>query len=91
MTLELVREKYKEKLSDNNLNANDKRILNLIGDLLKDNMCFIKINIDLSLSMLLFLGYEKDEAKKVYTQLINEAKQQLTGKYTLFPQEDIKE
>lgn len=58
-------------------------MLNLINDLLKDDMCFIKINIDLALNMLQFLGYEKDETKEIYIKLVHEASEHLEGKYRL--------
>ena len=83
MTIELVRQKYNEKLSESNLGDEDKEMLNLIGDLLKDDMCFLKIKIDLALSILLFLGYEKKEAKEIYIKLISETRQKLNGKYRL--------
>ena len=83
MTIELVRQKYNEKLSESNLGDEDKEMLNLIGDLLKDDMCFLKIKIDLALSILLFLGYEKNEAKEIYIKLISETRQKLNGKYRL--------
>ena len=83
MTIDIIREKYREKLSTNNLDANDKEMLKLMGNLLKDDMCFIKININLALNILSFIGYEKKEVKEIYVKLINEAKQKLDGKYRL--------
>ena len=83
MTIDSVREKYNIKIQDNNLNDEDKEMLNLIGDLLKDDMCFLKIKIDLALNILLFLGYEKKEAKEIYIKLISETRQKLNGKYRL--------
>ena len=83
MTIDIIREKYREKLSTNNLDANDKEMLKLIGNLLKDDMCFIKININLALNILSFIGYEKKKVKEIYVKLISEAKQKLDGKYTL--------
>ena len=83
MTIDIIREKYREKLSTNNLDANDKEMLKLIGNLLKDDMCFIKININLALNILSFIGYEKEEVKEIYLKLISEAKQKLDGKYRL--------
>ena len=83
MTIELVRKKYSEKILSKDLSTNDKKMLDLVGDLLKDDMCFLKIKIDLALSILIFLGYEKAETKEIYIKLINEAKEQLDGKYRL--------
>ena len=83
MTIELVRQKYNEKLSESNLGDEDKQMLDLIGDLFKDDMCFLKIKIDLALNILLFLGYEKKEAKEIYIKLISETRQKLNGKYRL--------
>ena len=38
---------------------------------LEDNMCFFKVDINLSISILLYLGIPEDKVKDVYFQLIS--------------------
>lgn len=54
------------------LKENDVRKYSLIESILKDDMCFFKMSIETSYSILTDLGYNKEELKKVYLKLINE-------------------
>ena len=64
-------------------NNEELKALYLIEQMLDNEACFLKINIKLGLNMLLFIGYGKEDAKKVYSQLINESRQLLKGKYQI--------
>jgi len=79
MIIEKVRVAYNSKKLS--AKADEIEILELIGKLLKDDACFLKIDIQLALKMLLFLGYDKEKAKEIYAILITESMQLLNGKY----------
>ena len=58
-------EKYKSLNDKENL---EKQVV--INHLLENDDCFKMINIELALSILLDLGFEKDEAIEAYNKLI---------------------
>ena len=45
--------------------------INNILSFLSDDMCFFKVDINISIPILLYLGVKEDEVKDVYFQLIS--------------------
>lgn len=80
--LEKVRNKFKSK--EEILKNKNSETTNLIGELLNDDACFLKINLDLALSILTFIGYPEEEAKDIYIKLMSESTNNAKGKYKLF-------
>lgn len=58
----------------------DIKILDIIEDLLRDRCCFLKIDIETSLKILIYLGYSRDEAGDMYAKLVRKA---WIGEYTI--------
>ena len=58
----------KEELIKNNENLSK---INNILMFLEDDMCFFKVNINISIPILLYLGISEDSVKDIYFQLIS--------------------
>lgn len=86
--LDQIRQKSKEKreyLTDtNSLTENQLKILNLIDDLLSDDLCFLKLDVTMAVVILVYIGYPKEQAKQMYPDLVQAARQKAKGKYILF-------
>lgn len=80
---------YSEYLSNNSNfdNEEEKEMLELIKDLIKDDNCFYKIDMNLALNILVSIGYTKEDSIKIYKELLNESRQRLNGKYILISSE----
>ena len=62
----------------------DDKILKTINDLIFDDFCFIKIDIELAFQILTFLDYSKEDTQKLYMELVNSSTSLLhKGRYTL--------
>lgn len=80
----MVIEKVKTSLGIKKQSVTDDEEAELIAimeDLLKDNACFLKLNMGTALNMLSYIGYSRKEAKEVYICLMRESCQLLKGKY----------
>ena len=64
-------------------NNGDLEKAELIKDLIADDGCFSKIDINLAMNILTFIGYNEEEKKELYPKLLNEALESFKGKYTL--------
>ncbi len=82
MIIDEIRKKFDENKKI--LIRKNSEITLLIGELLSDEACFLKININLALQMLSFIGYTKEESKDIYIELIKECSENINGKYKLF-------
>lgn len=49
----------------------DKEKYQIIDKILKDDLCFFKMDIDTSISILLDLGFNESDAKELYKELID--------------------
>ncbi len=81
-----VRRRYREKEHElsNSGTEKDKEILKIIKDLIFDDLCYIKLDIEIGLQILAFLGYSKEEAKNMYAELTTSAFNLLNkGRYTI--------
>ena len=81
-----VRRRVREKTAEIKHCASEKddKILKIINDLIFDDFCFIKIDIELAFQILSFLGYSKKDAQKLYLELVNSSTSLLhKGRYTL--------
>ena len=81
-----VRRRYREKEHElsNSGTEKDKEILKIMKDLIFDDLCYIKLDIELGLQILAFLGYSKEEAKNMYAELTTSAYTSLNkGRYTI--------
>jgi len=89
MVIDKIRYKANEKYllyivnNIEQIDDEDKEMFILINDLLKDDNCFLKIDMRLAINMLIAIGYTKEEAKLLYVDLIKESKKNLNGKYIL--------
>jgi len=93
MTMEKVRlkakERYEKFLLNKKIDDKQKKNLEDIIKFLEDDSCFVKININFALIILISIGYTKDEAKDLYIKLIKEGKKSLKGKYNLINPQDL--
>ena len=48
----------------------DKKILEIINELVFDDFCYIKLDIKLAFQTRYFLGYSKKEAQDLYIELV---------------------
>lgn len=64
--LELLEVKKKQELTEE-----DKKKVEFLDKLFKDEGCFFKLDIDISLNILEFLGLEEEQAKTMYFDLIS--------------------
>lgn len=81
-----VRRRYRKKeLELSNFGTGkDEEILKIVKDLIFDDLCYIKLDIELGLQILSILGYSKEEAKKIYAELTTSAYTLLNkGRYTI--------
>jgi hypothetical protein len=62
--LEIIRNKAEKLNNESNYKYQS------IVDLLKDDKCFMKLDTNTSISILLSLGYNDIQAKKIYLELI---------------------
>ena len=58
--------KERMELKDENFNK-----YSLINDILKNDNCFIELDIDTAVSILRDLGYEYADAIQIYTYMVN--------------------
>ena len=56
------------------------KIIEIVEDLLQDRCCFLKIDIETSIKILMFLGYSMDDAGDMYAKLVRKA---WVGEYTI--------
>ena len=61
--------KCKMLLQDENIDKNNIKKLKLIERMLEVPDCFKHMSIDVAISVLIDLGYTKDEAKNIYIKL----------------------
>ena len=53
------------------ISSNNKDRLNIIKDILKDDKCFFKMDIDTAFNILNDLGFNKEESMNIYSEIID--------------------
>ena len=71
MDIEKIRKLALSKRQILEQNGEDLSKVNNVLSFLKDDMCFFKVDINLSIPILLYLGVKEEEVKDVYFQLIS--------------------
>lgn len=71
MNINIIRNLAKTKKEQLKKNGDDLRKINNILNLLKDDMCFFKIDINLSIPILLYIGISEDKVRDIYFKLIS--------------------
>lgn len=62
--------KLREKANNLYLFTKEDNYLNILS-ILECEDCFFKMEVDVALSIIMDLGFKKEEAKKIYVKLIN--------------------
>lgn len=71
MTIQEIRKIAENKKNELIKNGESLDKINNIIILLKDDMCFFKIDINISIPILLYLGIPEDKVKDIYFELID--------------------
>lgn len=58
-------------ICDELINTTEDKKYKLIKDILENDQCFFEMDTNTALSILLDLGFEKEEAKKIYIKILN--------------------
>lgn len=68
--LDNLRQKAQEILKNKNLDYQAREKYLLISSILKEDNCFLKMDIDTALSIIVDLGYPMSSAKNIYKSFI---------------------
>ena len=71
MSINKIREIAFNKRVELEKQGEDLKKINSVISLLSDDMCFFKININMAIPILLYLGISEQDVKDVYFQLID--------------------
>lgn len=69
--LQKVREVTNRLLLSENISKEKKQRLELISNILKDDQCFFKIDVDTAYNIIRDLGFSHEETKSIYKELIS--------------------
>lgn len=68
--LDLLRQKANELLQNNIDNENERKKFEIIENILTDDDCFLKIDIEYAYAILRDLGVSEDQVRALYSDLI---------------------
>lgn len=68
--LDLLRQKTNELLQNNVDNENERKKFEIIENILTDDDCFLKIDIEYAYAILRDLGVSEDQVRELYSDLI---------------------
>ena len=71
MSINKIREIAFNKRAELEKQGEDLKKITSVISLLSDDMCFFKININMAIPILLYLGISEQDVKDVYFQLID--------------------